>query len=65
MEEEKDNLKLYDYIVIGLVSDLSAGVILAILSGNIVAIQLIPLLIIGWFSYENFRLWVEKRNDQR
>lgn len=65
MEEEKYKLKLYDYIVIGLVSDLSAGVILAILSGNIVAIQLIPLLFIGWVSYENFRLWMEKINDQR
>jgi hypothetical protein len=65
VEEEKDNLRFYDYLVVGLFSDVSAGVVMSILGGNIFAIHLIPLLIIGWLSYENFRLWVEKRNGQK
>jgi hypothetical protein len=65
MEDQKDPLRLYDYIAIGFFADISAGVVMAILGGQILALNIIPLLVIAWFSYENFRLWMETKNDSK
>jgi O-antigen ligase len=65
MEEQKDPLRIYDYIVVGFFADISAGIVMAILGGQILAAHLIPILVIAWFSYENFRLWMERKNDSK
>ena len=65
MEEQKDPLRLYDYIAVGFFADISASIVMAILGGQILALNIIPLLVIAWFSYENFRLWMERKNDSK
>jgi len=65
MEEQKDPLRLYDYIAVGFFADMSAGVVMAILGGQILALNIIPLLVIAWLAYEKFTLWLGSKNDSK
>jgi hypothetical protein len=49
------NFCWYDYFVIYLTADIGAALIIAILSGFPGAITMLPLLVLAWLSYENFR----------
>ena len=48
--------KWYDWAVIYLISDISAALIIAILTGAAAfGVMILPLLVLAWLSYENFR----------
>lgn len=50
-----NNFKWYDYVVIYFVSDMGSVLIMAMLSGLQGAVIMVPLLVLAWLSYENFR----------
>jgi len=51
-----DKFRWYDWAVIYFVSDLSAALVMAILTGMApFGVIVIPLLVAAWLSYENFR----------
>ena len=51
-----DNFKWYDWVVIYFISDVSAALIIAILTGvSIFGVMFLPSLVLAWLSYENFR----------
>jgi hypothetical protein len=50
-----DNFRWYDWAAIIIMSDISATLLFALLSGAIGVIMILPLLVIAWLSYENFR----------
>ncbi len=50
-----DKLYWYDYVVVFMIADTSMGIIMSILFGNPSVIVLLPIPVLLWFIYENFR----------
>jgi hypothetical protein len=50
-----DKLYWYDYVVVFMIADMSMGIIMAILFGNPSVIVLLPIPVLLWSIYENFR----------
>ena len=45
----------YDYAAIYLISDIGAALLMAMFAGALGAVMMLPLLVLAWLSYENFR----------
>lgn len=55
MRSPVGEFRWYDWIVILFVSDISAGLIIALLNGFLGVVMALPVLVLAWLSYENFR----------
>ena len=60
-----DNFKWYDWAVIYFISDVSAALIVAILSGSApFGVMFLPSLVLAWLSYEKFRRMQHDKEPQ-
>lgn len=50
-----DEFRWYDYAAIYFISDIGAALIMAMFAGVLGAVTMLPLLVLAWLSYENFR----------
>ncbi len=49
------NFRWYDWIVIYLVAEISSAVFMTILMGAVQSVFVLPILVLAWLLYENFR----------
>lgn len=50
-----ENFRWYDFAVIYFISDIASALLISITLGVTAAVMALPLLVLAWFSYENFR----------
>lgn len=56
-----DKFRWYDWVVIFLIADISSAIIVTVMTGAIELSFMLPMLIIVWLSYEDFRV---RQNDK-
>lgn len=59
-----DKFRWYDWIVIFLMSDMIAAFIVAIILGAFELVLMMPLFVLSWLSYEDFRVRQENGEDR-
>jgi hypothetical protein len=57
-----DKFRWHDWVFIFMIADMTTATIMAILVGAIEMIFVLPVFVIVWLSYEDFR--VRKENDK-
>ncbi len=56
-----DKFRWYDWVIIFLIADISSAIIVTVMTGAIELSFMLPMLIIVWLSYEDFRV---RQNDK-
>ena len=56
-----DKFRWYDWVVIFLIADISSAIIVTVMTGAIELSFMLPMLIVVWLSYEDFRV---RQNDK-
>ena len=57
-----DKFRWYDWVVIFLMADISSAIIVTLMSGAIGLSSMLPILIVIWLLYEDFRV---RQNDKK
>jgi hypothetical protein len=58
-------MRWYDYIMIFLIADMSSAFIVAIMMGAVELVFILPLFVIAWMSYEDFRVVQENDKERK
>ena len=62
MSNRMDKFRWHDWIIIFIIADMSSAFIVAILKGAIELAVILPLFVMLWVSYEEFRM--RQENDK-
>jgi hypothetical protein len=65
MSNPVDKFRWYDWFVIFIVADLASAIIIVVMMGAIHLAVLLPLIMLSWMSYEDFRVRQENEKDGR